>query len=109
MTNYSSDDTTETQVKAVEKQASDAISQATEQVKKLSAQAAEVGEQVYRQAMDVGRYAGRQVEEQPWIAVIATGLIGLGLGVLLGRGSAPKPRSARDYVDGYLPRTLRRG
>jgi ElaB/YqjD/DUF883 family membrane-anchored ribosome-binding protein len=109
MTTHSSGDTAETQFKAVEKQTADSISQATEQVKKLSAQAAEVGEQVYRQAVDAGRYAGRQIEEQPWIAVIATGLIGLGIGVLLGRGSVPKPMTARDYVDGYLPRPLRRG
>ena len=45
MTSHSSGDTTETQFKAVEKQTADSISQATEQVKKLSAQAAEVGEQ----------------------------------------------------------------
>lgn len=76
--------------------------------RKLGAQAAEVGEQVYRQAVDAGRYAGRQVEEQPWAAVIATGLCGLLLGFLLGRGSVPEPRTTRDYVDEYLPRGLRR-
>ena len=58
-------------------------------------QAAEVGEQVYRQAVDAGRYAGRQVEEQPWAAVIATGLLGIALGFLLGRGSVPEPADSR--------------
>jgi ElaB/YqjD/DUF883 family membrane-anchored ribosome-binding protein len=114
MTNYSSDDATDAHTaeklaKAAGNGAADTISQASEQVRKLGAQAAEVGEQVYRQAVDVGRYAGRQVEEQPWTAVIATGLLALGIGILLGRNSAPRPRTARDYVDDYLPRTLRRG
>jgi ElaB/YqjD/DUF883 family membrane-anchored ribosome-binding protein len=78
-----------------------------EAVRKLGTQAAEVGEQVYRQAVDAGRYAGRQVEEQPWTAVIVTGLLGLAIGLLLGRSSAPAPRTARDYVDDYLPPKLR--
>jgi hypothetical protein len=76
-------------------------------VRKLGTQAAEVGEQVYRQAVDAGRYAGRQIEEQPWAAVIVTGLLGLAVGLLLGRASVPAPRTARDYVDEYLPRKLR--
>jgi len=76
-------------------------------VRKLGTQAAEVGEQVYRQAVDAGRYAGRQVEEQPWAAVLVTGLLGLALGILLGRSSVPPPRTPRDYVDEYLPRKLR--
>src|SRR5471030_2783255 len=66
-------------------------------VRKLGTQAAEVGEQVYRQAVDAGRYAGRQVEEQPWAAVVVTGLLGLALGLLLGRASVPAPPTARDY------------
>ena len=78
-----------------------------EAVRKLGTQAAEVGEQVYRQAVDAGRYAGRQIEEQPWAAVIVTGLLGLAIGLLLGRASVPAPRTARDYVDEYLPRKLR--
>jgi len=76
--------------------------------RKLGAQAAEVGEQVYRQAVDAGRYAGRRVEEQPWAAVVATGLLGIALGFLLGRGSVPEPRTARDYVNDYLPRSFLR-
>lgn len=76
-------------------------------IRKLGNQAAEVGEQVYRQAVDAGRYAGRQVEEQPWAAVIGAGLLGLAVGILLGRSSVPAPRTARDYVDEYLPRKLR--
>jgi len=76
-------------------------------VRKLGTQAAEVGEQVYRQAVDAGRYAGRQVEEQPWAAALVTGLLGLAVGILLGRSSVPPPRTARDYVDEYLPRKLR--
>jgi ElaB/YqjD/DUF883 family membrane-anchored ribosome-binding protein len=75
--------------------------------RKLGSQAAELGEQVYRQAVDAGRYAGRQVEEQPWAAVIVTGLLGLALGILVGRSTVPAPRTARDYVDEYLPRKLR--
>jgi hypothetical protein len=75
--------------------------------RKLGSQAAELGEQVYRQAVDAGRYAGRQVEEQPWAAVVVTGLLGLALGILLGRSTVPAPRTARDYVDEYLPRKLR--
>jgi ElaB/YqjD/DUF883 family membrane-anchored ribosome-binding protein len=105
MNDHSSDGN---QTKTVENEAADTITHASEQVRKLGAQAAEAGEQVYRQAVDVGRYASRQVEEQPWAAVIATALLGLGIGVLLGRSSVPRPRSARDYVDDYLPRTLRR-
>jgi hypothetical protein len=76
-------------------------------VRKLGTQAAEVGEQVYRQAVDAGRYAGRQIEEQPWAAAMVTGLLGLALGILLGRASVPAPPTARDYVDEYLPRKLR--
>jgi ElaB/YqjD/DUF883 family membrane-anchored ribosome-binding protein len=76
-------------------------------VRKLGTQAAEVGEQVYRQAVDAGRYAGRQIEEQPWAAMIVTGLLGVAVGILLGRTSVPAPRTARDYVDEYLPRKLR--
>jgi ElaB/YqjD/DUF883 family membrane-anchored ribosome-binding protein len=98
----------ETHANGAANASADAINCASEQVRKLGAQAAEVGEQVYRQAVDAGKYASRQVEEQPWIAVIATGLVALGIGVLLGRGSVPQPRSARDYVDDYLPRGLRR-
>ena len=79
-----------------------------EAARELGAQEAEVGEQAYRQARDAGRYAGRQVEEQPWTAVIATGLLSLAIGFLLGRGSAPAPRTARDYVEDYLPQKLRR-
>jgi ElaB/YqjD/DUF883 family membrane-anchored ribosome-binding protein len=75
--------------------------------RKLGSQAAEVGDQVYRQAVGVGRYAGRQVEEQPWAAVIVTGLLGLAVGILLGRATVTAPRTARDYVDEYLPRKLR--
>ena len=76
-------------------------------VRKLGSQAAEVGEIVYRQAVDAGRYGGRQIEEQPWAAVIVIGLLGLAIGVLLGRATVPAPRTARDYVDEYLPRKLR--
>src|ERR1019366_2553737 len=109
MNDPSSSDAMETQMKTAANEAADAVTCASEQVRKLGAQAAEVGEQVYRQAIDAGRYASRQVEEQPWTAVIATGLLALGIGILLGRGSVPRPRTARDYVDGYLPRNLRRG
>jgi hypothetical protein len=76
-------------------------------VRKLGSQTAEIGEQVYRQAVDAGRHAGRRIEEQPWAAVIATGLLGLAIGMLLGRATVPAPRTARDYVDEYLPRKLR--
>jgi len=112
MTEYSSENATQSAEKLAKNAgngAAETVNYASEQVRKLGAQAAEVGEQVYRQAVDVGRYAGRQVEEQPWTAVIATGLLALGIGILLGRGSVPAPRSARDYVDDYLPRPLRRG
>lgn len=109
MTTNPSGEATEPRANGVGNEAADALDCAAAQVRKLGEQAAEVGEQVYRQAMDVGRYASRQVEEQPWIAVVATGLIGLAIGILLGRGSVPPPRTARDYVDEYLPRKLRRG
>jgi len=99
----------QSQTEAAENAAAETINHASEQVRKLGAHAADVSEQVYKQAMVAGRYAGRQVEEQPWTAVIATGLLALGIGVLLGRSSVPRPRTTRDYVDGYLPRTLRRG
>jgi len=99
---------TENYAKAAGNGAAETVTQASEQVRKLGAQAAEVGEQVYRQAVDAGRYAGRQVEEQPWAAVIVTGLLGLAIGLMLGRAAAPQPRTARDYVDGYLPRSMRR-
>lgn len=108
MTTNSSGDATETGANDAGNVGAEAIDCATAQVRKLGAQAAEVGDQVYRQAMDAGRYACRQVEEQPWTAVIVTGLLGLAIGALLGRGSVPAPRTARDYVDDYLPRRLRR-
>lgn len=76
-------------------------------VRELGSQAAKVGEQVYRQAVDAGRYGVRQIEEQPWAVVIVTGLLGLAVGILLGRATVPAPRTARDYVDEYLPRKLR--
>jgi hypothetical protein len=79
-----------------------------ETARKLGAQAAEVGEQVYKQAVDAGRYAAEQVKEQPWTAAIAVGLLGVALGYCLGRGSVEQPRSARDYVDAYLPKNVRR-
>jgi ElaB/YqjD/DUF883 family membrane-anchored ribosome-binding protein len=74
---------------------------------KLRSQAAEVGGQVYRQVGDAGRYTGRRIEERPLAAVIVTGLLGLAVGLLLGRATVPAPRTARDYVDEYLPRKLR--
>jgi hypothetical protein len=77
----------------------DAEATVQDAVRKLGSHAAEVGEQVCR--------AGRQIEEQPWAAVIVTGLLGLALGVLLGRATVPAPRTARDGVDEYLPRKLR--
>jgi ElaB/YqjD/DUF883 family membrane-anchored ribosome-binding protein len=76
-------------------------------VRKLGSQAAEAGEQVYRPAVDAGRYAGRQIEEQTWAAVIVTGLLGLAIGVLLGRATVPALRTALGNVDEYLPRKLR--
>jgi ElaB/YqjD/DUF883 family membrane-anchored ribosome-binding protein len=105
MTNETFDAETETRKNGIADSGVEASVQ--EAVRKLGTQAAEVGEQVYRQAVDAGRYAGRQVEEQPWAAVVVTGLLGLAIGILLGRSSAPAPRSARDYVDEYLPRKLR--
>jgi ElaB/YqjD/DUF883 family membrane-anchored ribosome-binding protein len=85
----------------------DVITTVREGAHKLGAQAAEVGGKVYGQAVDAGRYAGRQIEEQPWVAAVATGLVGLAIGILIGRASVPVP-TARDYVDEYLPRRLRR-
>jgi len=82
--------------------------QAAEVGEQVYKQAAEVGEQVYKQAVDAGRYAAAQVKEQPWTAAVAIGLLGVALGYCLGRGSVEQPRSARDYVDAYLPKNVRR-
>jgi ElaB/YqjD/DUF883 family membrane-anchored ribosome-binding protein len=79
-----------------------------EAARKFGAQAADLGDQVYRQALDAGRYAGRQVTEQPWAAAVASGLLGLMVGYLLARGTEEQPRSMRDYADDYLPRQLRK-
>jgi ElaB/YqjD/DUF883 family membrane-anchored ribosome-binding protein len=76
--------------------------------RKLCAQAADLGDQAYRQAMDAGRYAARQVKEQPLSAALVSGVLGLLFGFVLARSSAPRPRTARDYVDDYLPRQLRK-
>jgi ElaB/YqjD/DUF883 family membrane-anchored ribosome-binding protein len=89
--------------------AADTAATIQDAVTKLGAQAADVGGQVYQKAVDAGKYAGRQVEEQPWAAAAAIGMVGLLLGIMLGRASVPAPRTARDYVDDYLPRRLRRG
>jgi ElaB/YqjD/DUF883 family membrane-anchored ribosome-binding protein len=74
----------------------------------LGARVGEAGEDVYRQAVDAGRYVGRQVEEQPWLAVLAVGLLGLLLGAMMGRASVEQPRSLRDYAEDYVPRARRR-
>ena len=71
---------------------------------KLGDQAAEVGGQVYRQAADAGRYATRQIEEQPLAALMTVGILGVIIGFLLGRSSVEEQRSLRDYVDDYMPR-----
>lgn len=90
-----------------DKVVADAGAVVQETARKLGDQAAEAGERVYRQAIDTGKQVSRQVEEQPWGAVIVTGLLGLAIGILLGRGSVSAPRTARDRVDEYLPRSLR--
>ena len=73
----------------------------------LGDHAAEVGERVYRQAVEAGKQVNRHVEEQPWGAVIVTSLLGLAIGIMLGRSSVPAPPTTRDRVDAYLPRSLR--
>lgn len=88
--------------------AQDAAAKIQDAATKLGGQASEIGGQVYQKAVDAGQYASRQFEEQPWAAAAAIGLIGLIIGVMLGRASVPAPRSARDYVDDYLPKRLRR-
>jgi ElaB/YqjD/DUF883 family membrane-anchored ribosome-binding protein len=86
----------------------DAATKVQDAAAKVGAQASEIGGQVYQKAVDAGQYANRQLEEQPWVAAAAVGLIGLMIGIMLGRASVPAPRTARDYVDDYLPRRLRR-
>ena len=91
----------------VNKAVADAGAAMQDTARKLGDQAAEVGDRVYRQAVEAGKQVNRQVEEQPWGAVLVTGLLGLAIGILLGRGSVPAPRTARDRIDEYLPRNLR--
>ena len=97
----------EPRTNGADKVIADAGAAVQDTARKLGDQAAEVGERVYRQAVQAGKRVSRQVEEQPWGAVIVTGLLGLAIGILLGRGSVPAPRTARDRVDEYLPRSLR--
>jgi ElaB/YqjD/DUF883 family membrane-anchored ribosome-binding protein len=75
--------------------------------RKLGDQAADAGERAWRQAVEAGKHVTRHVEEQPWGAVIVTGLLGLVIGMLLGRSSIPAAPTARDRIDEYLPRRLR--
>jgi ElaB/YqjD/DUF883 family membrane-anchored ribosome-binding protein len=91
----------------VNKAVADAGAAMQDTARKLGDQAAEVGDRVYRQAVEAGKQVNRQVEEQPWGAVLVTGLLGLAIGILLGRGSVPAPRTTRDRIDEYLPRNLR--
>jgi ElaB/YqjD/DUF883 family membrane-anchored ribosome-binding protein len=75
---------------------------------KFASQASDAGERMARQIADAGKTVGQQVQEQPWAAAITAGVLGLAIGFLLGRESVPPPRTARDYVDEYLPRKMRR-
>ena len=65
---------------------------------RFGAQASELGEQAYRHAADAGRYATRQVHEQPIAAMLIAGALGVFLGFLLGRPGAEEPRTLRGYV-----------
>ena len=73
----------------------------------VAGQASGLGEQVYKQAADAGRYAGRQVQEQPLAALLIAGCIGAAIGYLIGRESRPKSRTIRDYAEEVIPRRLR--
>jgi ElaB/YqjD/DUF883 family membrane-anchored ribosome-binding protein len=98
---------TQPRTNGADKTIADAGAAVQDTARKLGDQAAAVGERVYRQAVEAGKQVSRQIEEQPWGAVIVSGFLGLAIGILLGRGSVPAPRTARDRVDEYLPRSLR--
>ena len=91
-------------VEAVKETAEGVGATVRDAAQKLGSQAAEMGGEVYRQAADAGRYAGRQVEEQPFTALMAAGVVGILVGFLLGRASVEEPRSWRDQIDDYIPR-----
>jgi ElaB/YqjD/DUF883 family membrane-anchored ribosome-binding protein len=76
-------------------------------VRKVGGQASDAGGQVYKQATDAGRYAGRQVQEQPLLALLIAGCIGAVIGYLIGREARPKRRTIRDYAQDVIPRRLR--
>jgi uncharacterized protein YjbJ (UPF0337 family) len=75
--------------------------------RKVGGQASEVGGQVYQQAADAGRYAGRQVQQQPLAALLIAGCIGVAIGCLIGYESRPQRRTIRDYAEDMIPNRLR--
>jgi len=81
--------------------------QATDAARDMGEKASEAGDRIYRQAVDAGKQVSRQVEEQPWLAALIGGGIGLVIGVMLGRASISEAPTARDRMDEYLPRNLR--
>jgi ElaB/YqjD/DUF883 family membrane-anchored ribosome-binding protein len=94
----------------VSEAAGDAGSGLRDAARKFGAQAIDLGDQAWGQAVEAGRYVDRQVREQPWLLALATGVLGALAGAMVMRAAtaAARPRSARDYVQDYLPRQLRR-
>ena len=70
---------------AVASAAGSAASTLGDMAQRVGSQAADVGEQAYARATQAAEYAGRQVKDEPVIAMLAAGALGIAIGYLIGR------------------------
>ena len=52
---------------------------------RVGAQASDLGEQAYAQSAEAVKYVGKQIKDEPVIAMLAAGALGIAIGFLIGR------------------------